>query len=80
MTEEICERNKEQDMIYNQKEKDISNLFINKELKIIKKGEDFKKKYNNLLLRKKELDNLNKQNIKLRNFQLKEKENSSCWI
>ena len=75
MTEEICERNKEQDMIYNQKEKDISNLFINKELKIIKKGEDFKKKYNNLLLRKKELDNLNKQNIKLRNFQLKEKEN-----
>ena len=75
MTEEICERNKEQDMLYNQKEKDISNLFINKELKIIKKGEDFKKKYNNLLLRKKELDNLNKQNIKLRYFQLKEKEN-----
>ena len=40
-----------------------------------KKGEDFYKKYQNISLRKKEIDNKNKQNIRRRNIVLQEKEN-----
>ena len=75
LTEEITEKLKGQDMKYNEKEKNISNLFQNKELKILQKGEKLNEKHSNLLLRKKEYDNLTRQNIKLKVLQFKEREN-----
>ena len=75
LTEEFNEKIKGQDLKYNEKEKNISTLFHNNELKILKKGEAFQEKFANLLMRKKEYDELNNQNIKLRVFQFKEREN-----
>ena len=75
LTEEFNEKIKGQDLKYNEKEKNISTLFHNNELKILKKGEAFQEKFANLLMRKKEYDDLNNQNIKLRVFQFKEREN-----
>ena len=71
--EEINEKIKEQDILYNQKEKKISNLFLKNELNLIKKGEEYKKRYLNMALKKKEIDCQNKQNIIKRNTILKEK-------
>ena len=75
LTEEFNEKMKGQDLKYNEKEKNISTLFHNNELKILKKGEAFQEKFANLILRKKEYDDLTNQNIKLRVFQFKEREN-----
>ena len=72
--EEKNEKIKEQDILNNQKEKQISNLFLKKELNLIKKEEAYKKKYLNISLRKKEIDYQYKQNLIIRNIKMKEKE------
>ena len=72
--EEKNEKIKEQDILNNQKEKEISNLFLKKELNLIKKEEEYKKRYLNMSLRKKEIDYQTKQNLIIRNIKMKEKE------
>ena len=72
--EEKNEKIKEQDILNNQKEKQISNLFLKKELNLIKKEEEYKKRYLNMSLRKKEIDYQTKQNLIIRNIKMKEKE------
>ena len=75
LIEEKDEKTKEQDILFNQKEKKISNLFKRYDLDLKKKEEEFAKKYLNISLRKKEIDNNIKQNLRNRNIILKQKEN-----
>ena len=75
LSEEKNIKIREQYTTFMEKEKKIYDLFQQKEMNLQKKGEDFYKKYQNISLRKKEIDNKNKQNIRRRNIVLQEKEN-----
>ena len=66
---------KENDTLFVEKEKNICNLFKKYEFDIKRKEEEYNKKYLNISLRKKEIDSKTKQNLKIRNLILKQKEN-----
>ena len=66
---------KENDTLFDEKEKNICNLFKKYEFDIKRKEEEYNKKYLNISLRKKEIDSKTKQNLRIRNLILKQKEN-----
>ena len=73
--DERKEKAREQNTLFLEKEKYISDYFRKYEKNLEKKGEQFNKKYLNMTLRKVDFDSKVKENLRMRNLILSQKEN-----